>query len=74
MAVTIMGNKILTSRKWVEHILSKMEIDSEFVGRVVIDAQIDDVVRIYIAYIGNEELLEVDAPMAENVVIRVVGE
>ena len=73
MAFTIAETNLLSSRKWVKHVLSKMGIDNEFVGRVVIDAQVGEVVQIYIAFIGNEELLEVEAPMAEDVVIHVVG-
>ena len=73
MSISATKSKILLANKWIEHVLSKMEIDNEFVSRIVIDAQAGDVMQIYVVFLGSEELLEVRAPTAEGVTIHVVG-
>ena len=54
-----MAAPIISSDRWISHVLEKMDIDPSRVSRVVIDAKAGGILTLYIAYYGGPELLDV---------------
>lgn len=55
--------------KWAE----ALNLDPRDCQRVVIDAQVGSIVRVYVSKVGSEALLNVEPPDASGVNITVVG-
>ena len=54
-----MAAPIISSDRWISHVLEKMDIDPSRVSRVVIDAKAGSILTLYITYYGGPELLDV---------------
>lgn len=64
----LIGNRFVT--QWAE----ALNIEPDEVTRVVIDARVDDIVRVYVSKLGDEALLDIRPPSASEVRIVVAGE
>lgn len=66
--------KPLIANKFIQQWAEALNLDPSDCQRVVIDAQVNDVVRVYVSKVGQESLLTIDPPHADEVRIIVAGE
>lgn len=64
---------IIHSRKFIERFAEAFGVQVNECYRIVIDAKVDDALRVYVSKFGTEDLLKVELPDATGVTVTVVG-
>lgn len=52
--------RLLRGRDFIAVVCKALDIDDTMVRRVIISADVDDVVVVYVTHIGDDRLLQVD--------------
>ena len=68
-----MAKQFITGMAFVEHLCAGLEIDPAMVGRIVIDANVNDAVKVWILAYGREGLLTIEPPSRDDIELNMIG-
>jgi hypothetical protein len=56
----------LRSEEYAKKVCKALGIESNRVRRILIDAKVGDVLRVYVEYVGVSEIMDIDLPFADK--------
>lgn len=62
--------RIIIGREWARRVCEALGLDAQRVRRIVVDAQPDEALHVYVEYLGDERMLSVSFPSPDGVEIK----